>query len=72
MSDIALGLAAIPAAVPGLGQQFEGMFSFGMGANLLAAREFYEARITAVENGAFRSANCSLTSRIQWSPAARR
>ncbi len=47
--DIATGLAALPAPVPGLGSEQGGMFAFGMSINLLAAREFYEARLDAIE-----------------------
>lgn len=49
-SDIANGLAALTAPVPGLGQKnHRGLMSFGMSLNLLAAREFYEARLDALE-----------------------
>jgi hypothetical protein len=47
--DIASGLAKLPAPVPGLGSNQGGLFSFGMSINLLAAREFYEARLDAME-----------------------
>jgi hypothetical protein len=48
-SDIAEGLATIPAAVPGLGSDPGGFMSFGLGLNPLALREFYEARLDAME-----------------------
>lgn len=47
--DIAAGLATIPAAVPGLGKPHGGLFSIGISANLMAAREFLEARLDALE-----------------------
>lgn len=47
--DIADGLATLPAPVPGLGQDHGGLFSFGMSIDLLAAREFYKARLDAME-----------------------
>jgi len=48
-ADIAAGLATIPAAVPGLGKSHEGLFSFGVSLNLMAAREFLGARLDALE-----------------------
>ncbi len=51
--DIAEGLATIPSPVPGLGQDFGGLMSFGFGLNPLAAREFYEARLDAMEADPF-------------------
>ncbi|MEX0976377.1 MAG: hypothetical protein WDZ50_04700 [Woeseia sp.] len=49
-SDIANGLAALTAPVPGLGQKNQrGLMSFGMSLNPLAAREFYEARLDALD-----------------------
>lgn len=47
--DIAAGLATIPAAVPGLGKSHDALFSLGMSMNLMAAREFLEARLDALE-----------------------
>lgn len=52
--DIADGLATIPSPVPGLGQDFGGLMSFGFGLNPLAAREFYEARLDAMEADPFK------------------
>ncbi len=48
-SDIAAGLATLPAPVPGLGSEQGGLFAFGMSIDLLAAREFYTARLDAME-----------------------
>jgi len=47
--DIALGLSGLPGAVPGLGTDHGGLFSFGFGLNPKAVREFYEARLDAME-----------------------
>lgn len=47
--DIAAGLATLPAAVPGLGPDLGGLFSFGMSLDPLALRSFYEARLDAME-----------------------
>jgi hypothetical protein len=47
--DLAAGLATIPAAVPGLGIDPGGLMSFGFGLNPLALRDFYEARLDAME-----------------------
>ncbi len=47
--DLAAGLATIPAAVPGLGLDPGGFMSFGFGLNPMALREFYEARLDAME-----------------------
>ena len=48
--DIAAGLSTIPAPVPGLGQKGQaGLFSFGMSFNPQAARDFYAARLDALE-----------------------
>lgn len=48
-SDIAAGLATLSAPVPGLGSDQAGLFAFGMSIDLLAAREFYAARLDAME-----------------------
>lgn len=48
-SDIAEGLATLPAPVPGLGGKHGGLLAFGMSINLLAARDFYAARLDAME-----------------------
>jgi hypothetical protein len=47
--DLAAGLATIPAAVPGLGIDPGGFMSFGFGLNPMALRDFYEARLDAME-----------------------
>ena len=51
--DIAAGLAAVPAAVPGLGPDLGSLFSFGFSMNPLAMRNFYEARLDAMETEPF-------------------
>ena len=51
--DIAAGLATIPAAVPGLGTDHGGFMSLGFGLNPMALREFYEARLDAMEADPF-------------------
>ena len=51
--DIAAGLSSITAAVPGLGVDHGGLISFGMSMNPLAARNFYEARLDAMEADPF-------------------
>ena len=51
--DIAAGLAAVPAAVPGLGPDLGGLFSFGFSMDPLAMRNFYEARLDAMEADPF-------------------
>lgn len=48
-SDLAAGLQAITAPVPGLGQAQGGLFSFGMSLDMAATREFYAARLDAME-----------------------
>ncbi len=47
--DIAAGLAGLPTAVPGLGGDQGGLMSFGMSFDAMAARNFYEARLNALE-----------------------
>lgn len=47
--DISKGLAALPAPVPGLGQDGrEGVLSFGLSLNASAAREFYAEQLDGV------------------------
>jgi hypothetical protein len=60
--DIAAGLAALPAPVPGLGSEQGGVLSFGMSINLVALREFYEARLDAIEADPY---ECELFADIQ-------
>ena len=67
--DIADGLTAIPAMVPGLGKAYEGLFSFGMSVDVLAAREFYAGRIETLENDPF---ECELLEGFQQSVVAGR
>jgi hypothetical protein len=47
--DLATGLATIPAAVPGLGPDLGSLFSFGFSMDPLALRQFYEARLDAMD-----------------------
>ena len=47
--DLAEGLATVPTAVPGLGSDPGGLLSLGFGLDLMALREFYEARLDAME-----------------------
>lgn len=47
--DIATGLQTLTAPVPGLGTEQGGLVAFGMSLNMLAAREFYSARLDALE-----------------------
>ena len=61
-SDIAAGLATLPAPVPGLGSEQGGLFSFGMSIDLLAAREFYESRLDSMEAGPY---ECELFADLQ-------
>ncbi|MDH3748090.1 MAG: hypothetical protein OER97_07755 [Gammaproteobacteria bacterium] len=51
--DIATGLSTVSAPVPGLGQDPGGLLSMGVSFNLLALREFYEARLDAMEADPF-------------------
>ncbi len=67
--DIANGLAALPAAIPGLGQEYDGLMSLGFSMNPLAAREFYEARLDAMEADPF---ECELLADMQDGVAAGR
>jgi hypothetical protein len=47
--DIAAALSAVPTAVPGHGEDPGGLFSFGMGMDLLELRKFASARLDAME-----------------------
>ena len=51
--DLATAMTALTAPVPGLGTDHGGLGSFGMSIDLLAAREFYEARLAALEADPF-------------------
>ena len=46
--DIAKGLQALPASVPGLGGDHGGLLSFGMSLNLKAVRDFVEQQLNAM------------------------
>lgn len=48
-SDLASGLQALAAPVPGLGGAHDSLISFGMSLDMLAARNFYSARLDAME-----------------------
>jgi len=61
-SDIATGLTTLAAAVPGLGTDHGGLFSFGMSMDLLAARDFYSARLDALEADPY---ECELFAELQ-------
>lgn len=61
-SDIASGLTNLSAPVPGLGIDHGGMMSFGLSLNPLAAREFYEARLDAMEAEPYQ---CELFAELQ-------
>ncbi len=47
--DLARGLATVPAEVPGLGKDAGGLMSLGFGFDVMAIRDFYEARLDAME-----------------------
>jgi len=47
--DIASGLQGLSADVPGLGVDHGGLMSFGMSIDVMAVREFVEARLDALE-----------------------
>ncbi len=51
--DIAAGLATLPTPVPGLGQDAGGLVSIGLSLDPMAAREFYGARLDAMEADPF-------------------
>jgi len=51
--DIATGLQALPAVVPGLGGDHGGLMSFGMSLDVKEARSFMEARLDAMEADPF-------------------
>jgi hypothetical protein len=60
--DIAAGLVPLTAAVPGLGEEYGGLMSFGMSLDIKAARSFYEARLDALDAEPF---ECELFQEIQ-------
>ncbi len=47
--DLAQGMQALPAAVPGLGVASDALMTFGMSLDAKAARSFVEARLDAME-----------------------
>lgn len=61
-SDIAAGVQTLTAPVPGLGLEHGGLMSVGMSLDMLAAREFYSARLDAIEADPF---ECELFADIQ-------
>jgi hypothetical protein len=67
--DIAAGLSALPAAVPGLGGDSGGLLSFGLSLDVKAARDFVEARIDALEADPY---ECEHLADIQTSVAGAR
>ena len=60
--DITEGLATIPTAVPGLGSDPGGFISLGMGMDPLKIREFYEARLDALEADPY---DCEMFAELQ-------
>ncbi len=68
-SDIAAGLATISNQVPGLGDDPGGLFSLGLSLNLLSLRDFYEARLDALEADPF---ECEYFAELQAGVAAGR
>lgn len=60
--DIARGLATLPAAVPGLGPDLGGLFTFGFSLDPMALRNFYEARLDAMEADPY---ECSALAELQ-------
>ena len=65
-SDIAAGLSMLPAVVPGLGGDPGGLLSFGFSLDVKAAREFFEARLDALEASPY---ECELFADLQASAA---
>jgi len=61
-TDIAQGLQALPAAVPGLGGDHGGMLSFGMSLNPGALRQFVDKQISALEKAPYQ---CELLADLQ-------
>lgn len=60
--DIAQALTALPAAVPGLGPDLGGLFTFGFSLDPMALRNFYEARLDAMEEDPF---ECAALAEVQ-------
>jgi len=67
--DLAAGLKTLAAPVQGLGTVSAGLASFGMSLDMLAAREFYSARLDAMEAKPFK---CDLFQDLQASVATGR
>ena len=61
-SDIAAAVQSLTAAVPGLGTEQGGLIALGMSLNMLAAREFYSARLDAIEADPY---ECELLGELQ-------
>ncbi len=68
-SDIASGLTKLPAAVPGLGSDQGGLFSFGMSLNIKEMRDFYAAQLDAIESDPWK---CEFFADLQSGAAAGR
>jgi hypothetical protein len=60
--DIAAGVSTMTGIVPGLTAPQDGLFSFGMSMDLLAARTFYSERLDAIEATPF---ECELFADLQ-------
>lgn len=61
-SDIAAGLTAVSAPVPGMGMDHGGLMSFGMSIDSLALRDFLETRFDAYEEEPYA---CELLAGVQ-------
>jgi hypothetical protein len=61
-ADIAANLSQLPAIVPGLGGDPGGLMSFGFSLDVKAARDFFEARLDALEASPY---ECELFADIQ-------
>ena len=64
--DIASSMTGLAADVPGLGTDSGGLGSFGVSFNLLALRNFYEARLDAMESDPY---ECEYLQELQASAA---
>jgi len=61
-SDLAAGVQTLTAAVPGLGTERGGLIALGMSLNMIAARDFYSARLDALEADPYK---CELLEDLQ-------
>jgi len=61
-TDIASEMTGLTGAVPGLGEPSDSLFSYGMGINLQALRDFYSARLDALEAEPYQ---CELFAELQ-------